>query len=139
MLVQNTSQSNHSIVVNEAIILEMISVMRTDFSGLLETTSVVFDLIASMLATTFTIRFYKNIEISHPLYAVIFMDIMISTATSYLVFILSLVNSLVNSDVIVYLEYDFTAIIMLNNVSSFMMIAFIRYYLLVYTKTNNEG
>ena len=138
MLVQNTSQSNHSIVVNEASILEMSSVLRNNFSGLLETTSVVFDLIASLLATIFTFRFYKHIEISHPLYAVIFMDIVISTASSYLVFVLSLVNSLVNSDVIVYLEYDFTAIVVLNNVSSFMIIAFIRYYLLVQTKTNQN-
>ena len=131
-------QSNYSIVDHDPKIFEMITIMRTDFSGLLLATSVIFDLISSFLATVFTFRFYKHIEISDPLYAVIFMDIVISTATSYLVSILFLVNTLVNSDVISYLEYAFTAISAFNNVFSFMMVAFIRYYLLVYTKTNNE-
>ena len=140
MWAQNTSQSNHSIVIDDATVFEMIPVMRTDFSSVLEISSVVFDLMAALLATFFTFRFYKHIEISHPLYAIIFMDIVISTATSYLVFILFLVNSQVNSDVITILEYDVNAISVFNNVSSFMMIAFIRYYLLVLTKTNkNEG
>ena len=138
MWVLNTMQLNHSIADNDVHISEMITITRTNFSGLLAIISLVFDLIASILATIFTFRFYKHIEISHPLYAVIFMDIVISTATSYLVSILFLVNTFVNSDIIAYLEYVFTAISVFNNVFSFMMVAFIRYYLLVYTKTTNE-
>ena len=138
MWAQNATQSNDSIFIRDAIILEMIPVMENDYPGLLQTISVIFDLIASLLATIFTIRFYKQIEISHPLYAVIFMDIVISTASSYLVFILFWVNSIVDSDAITYLEFGFTALGAFNNVSSFMMIAFIRYYLLVHTKTNGN-
>ena len=129
---------NNSIFVNDAHILEMITIMRTNFSGLLATTSVIFDLIAAFLATFFTFRFYKHIEISHPLYAVIFMDIVISTATSYLVSILFLANTIIKSDIIAHLEYVFTGTSVFNNISSFMIVAFIRYYLLVYTKATNE-
>ena len=129
---------NHSIAASDASHFEMITEMRTDFFGFFVTTSVMFDLIPSFLATIFTFKFYKHIEISHPLYAVIFMDIVISTATSYLVSLLSMVNSFVNSGSITYLENGFTAISVFNNVSSFMMIALIRYYLLVHTKTNKN-
>ena len=135
---QNTTQSNHSFVVNDAVILEMIPVMQKNYSALFITTNVVFDLIACVLATVFTFRFYKHIEISHPLYAVIFMDIVISTAASYLASILFMFNSIVNIDVISYFEYGFTNISLINNFSSFMMIGFIRYYLIVYTRTNND-
>ena len=55
-----------------------------------------------------------------------------------MVSLLSMVNSFVNSGSITYLENGFTAISVFNNVSSFMMIALIRYYLLVHTKTNKN-
>ena len=136
MMVQNTTYSNHSIAVRDHLMLELIALMRTDYSGLFQTTSVVLDFIASLFATFFTYRFYQCIEISHPLYAVIFMDIVISTATSYLACILFLVNSIVDSDIISSIDYGFSTLIAFNNVSSFMMIAFIRYFLLVRSKSN---
>ena len=135
---QNKTLSNHSFVDSDAVILEMIPLMQTNYSGLFITTNVVFDLITCLLATIFTFKFYKHIEISHPLYAVIFMDIVISTAASYLASILFMVNSIVNIDVISYFEYGFTTVSLINNFSSFMMIGFIRYYLIVYTRTNND-
>ena len=136
MRVQNTTYSNHSIAVRDYLMLELIALMRTDYSGLFQTTSVVLDFIASLFATFFTYRFYQCIEISHPLYAVIFMDIVISTATSYLACILFLVNSIVDSDIITLVDYGFSSFSVFNNVSSFMMIAFIRYFLLVHAKSN---
>ena len=95
MRVQNTTYSNHSIAVGDHLMLELITLMRTDYSGLFQTTSVVLDFIASLFATFFIYRFYLCIEISHPLYAVIFMDLVISTATSYLASTLILVDSIV--------------------------------------------
>ena len=138
MVAQNTSHINDSIIVSDSFILEMIHEMRTNYSGLFQITSVGLDLFASFLASIFTIRFYHRIEISHPLYAVIFMDIVISTATSYLSIILFLVNSIIDSDTITFIDYGFSIITAFKNVSSFMMIAFIRYYLLVHVKTNEN-
>ena len=138
MRVQNTTYSNHSIAVGDHLMLELIALMRTDYSGLFQTTSVVLDFIASLFATFFTYRFYQCIEISHPLYAIIFMDIVISTATSYLACILFLVNSIVDNDIITSVDYEFSTISGFNNVSSFMMIAFIRYFLLVHAKSNKD-
>ena len=138
MTVQNTTYINHSIAISDQLMMELIALMRTDYSGLFITASVVLDFIASLFATFFTHRFYQCIEISHPLYAVIFMDIVISTATSYLACILFLVNTIVDSDIITSVDYGFSTISLFNNISSFMMIAFIRYYLLVHAKTNKD-
>ena len=138
MWVQNTTQSNHSINVSGSFVFETIPELLTDYAGFFQATSLAFDLIASLLATIFIYRFYKHIEINHPLYAVIFMDIVISTATSYLSSILFLVNSIINSNIIIFVEYGITSISVFNNISSFMMIAFIRYYLLVRTKTSEN-
>ena len=138
MKVQNTTHSNHSIAVRDQPMLELISLMRADYPSPFITTSVAFDFIASLFATFFTYKFYQIIEISHPLYAVIFMDMVISTASSYLACILFLVNSIVDSDIITSVEYGLSTITVFNNFSSFMMIAFIRYFLLVHTKTKED-
>ena len=138
MWVQNTTHSNHSTAVRDQFMLELISLMRSDYSGLFQTTSVVLDLMGSLFATFFTYRVYQCIEISHPLYAVVFMDIVISTATSYLSSFLFLINLIVDSDIITSVDYGCSTITIFNNISSFMMIAFIRYFLLVHAKNNED-
>ena len=138
MLDQNTTYSNHSMDVGDRFIMEMSHEMITNYSGIFHVTNVLLDLFSSLFAILFTFKFYQRIEISHPLYAVIFMDIVISTATSLLAIILSLVNSFLNSVIIVLVNFGLSSISALNNVSSFVMIACIRYYLLVHLKTNEN-
>ena len=71
----------------------VIQVLTADYSIAFVAHSVTFDLLPSLLSSIFVFRFYHRIEIIHPLYAIVFMDIVISTVTSYLSFIFSIVNT----------------------------------------------
>ena len=56
--------------------------------------SVGFDLVPSILASIFIFVFYKGIEISHPLYAIILVNLVVSTVSSFTSFIISLINAI---------------------------------------------
>ena len=100
--------------------------------------SVVTDLIPAIISSVFVFRFYQSIEISHPLYAIIFMNIVVSTISSYLSFILLLINTFVNQCALSLIYYSINTTCVFNNIFSFLIIAFIRYYLLIYSKKDSE-
>ena len=117
---------------------EVIKEMTVNYSNVFQTQSVALDLVPSILGSIFLFRYYQGIEISHPLYAVIFMDVIISTTSSFVSFILNWITLIYNSCVMGHVKYWINSTCFFNSICSFMMIAFIRYYFLVYSKKNNE-
>ena len=102
--------------------------------------TIVFDLIAGILATGFLYRFQQGIEISHPIYSVIFSNITFTTAVSFLTFILNIIVINIKSCGITYLLIVLSSSSTLINNVSLLIIAFLRYHLLVTVKryTDNQ-
>ena len=134
MNVNNTGNSNSSNYPGYTKIWELNDELQINHSSALIIESLFFDFIPAILASIFAVRFYEGIEISHPLYSIIFMDIVISTIASYLSFILSIINGVANEQIVADLKLAINSTSGYFNVSAFMMITFIRYYFLVHLK-----
>ena len=134
----NTEDSNSSHYPGYTKIWELYNELQTNHSDALVIESLFFDLIPAILSSVFAFRFYEGIEISHPLYSIIFMDILVSTISSYLSFLLTIINGIANEHIVAHLKLAINSTSGYFNVSSFMMITFIRYYLLVYLKKQGK-
>ena len=60
-------------------------------------TTIALDLIVGMLAGALSYRFYQGIDISHPVYAVIFTNILYSTFTSFTSFLIIIIDCFLDS------------------------------------------
>ena len=138
MIVENSSNLSVSLPTSSKL-LDLFFELQNDYSIVMGSISVICDFIPALLASIFTFKFYQGIEIAHPLYAVIFMNILISTTATYLSFILTLVDSVVNNNIIEHINGVITVSSIFTSISSFMMIAFIRYYLLVHVEKNKHA
>ena len=99
----------------------------------------VFDLIAGIIATGFMYRFQQGIEISHPIYSIIFSNIAVTTAVSFITFIFNMIEIYIKPcSVIFLLTLLNSSSILINNVS-LMIIAFLRYHILVTVKKYTDG
>ena len=86
--------------------------------------TIVFDLIAGIIATGFMYRFHQGIEISHPIYSIIFSNIAFTTAVSFITFIFNMIEIYIKPcSVIFLLTLLNSSSILINNVS-LMIIAF---------------
>ena len=54
--------------------------------------SIFFDLIAGVISSLFTYQIYRGVEISHPVYSVVFSNIMLANTLSFLTFMLIVVS-----------------------------------------------
>ena len=133
MNVDNTSYSNSS-DFRSAEIVKLYVDFYSNNPAAVSIISFLFDLLPALFGSVFTFSFYHGIEIEHPLYAIILMNIVISTFSSYFSFILTLVESNTNFSAITHVRYAITSTCVFTIVSSFLTIALIRYYLLVYVK-----
>ena len=99
--------------------------------------TVVFDLIGGIIVAGFVYKFYQGIEISHPLYSVLFSDIVLTTVLSFVSFLLSILQYSVDSCGFTYISLWLNSASTFINMVSQMIIAFLRYHLLV-TKKNKD-
>ena len=129
----NTSHSN-SMDFRSIEIMKFWLEFYSDHPAVASIISFLFDLIPALFGSVFTVRFYRGIEIDHPLYAIILMNIVLSTFSSYFSFIFHLFESNANYSIVTHILYFVISSFVFSIVSSFLIIASIRYYLLVYVK-----
>ena len=54
--------------------------------------SIFFDFLAGIISSVCLHHFYRGIEISHPMYAIVFNNILFSTVASFLIFLLTFLS-----------------------------------------------
>ena len=100
--------------------------------------SVVFDLIPGMISTGFIYRFYQKIEISHPVYSILFTNIVFTTFLSYANFagtiLIMILYHFIDICPIFYLFFSLNTSCPVINIVSLMTIAILRYYFMITTK-----
>ena len=101
-------------------------------SVMMLTQSIILDLISGIISCTYVYQFYQGIEISHPIYAILFSNIIFSTVASFLsfVFILSMFINLLPCDKAMRLNGFGCFVTILLNIISWLTIACIRHHLM---------
>ena len=101
---------------------ELYNELHTKHPIIFITVSVGFDLIPSILTSIFTFVFYQGIEISHPLYAIILLNLVVSTVSSFTSFIISLINSILRNFLVGHLLYMLNSVTIFTTIISFTII-----------------
>ena len=100
--------------------------------------SVFFDVIPGMISTGFIYRFYQKIEISHPVYSILFTNIVFTTFLSYANFsgtiLIMILYRFINICPIFYLFFSLNTSCPVINIVSLMTIAILRYHFMITTK-----
>ena len=101
--------------------------------------SIFLDIIAAIILCGFAYRFYRGIEISHPVYAVLFSNIVFSIVSSFISFIGALYLYIGQSCEILWILtlYNNTNIFIVSIVSC-TTISVLRYHLLITSKIENK-
>ena len=100
--------------------------------------SIIFDLIGGLLSSGFVYTLYQGIELAHPIYAVLFSNIIFSTVISFTSFVLSLFNITFPCKPIL-LHVWLNASVWYSNGITWMVTATLRYFLLVTKSENSEA
>ena len=100
--------------------------------------SIFFDLIAGAISSLFTYQIYRGVEISHPVYSVVFSNIMLANTLSFLTFILIVVSYYTDCCVCHLLLEVFGACVFFMNYIWFAVVAFLRYHLLITTAKRDD-
>ena len=95
-------------------------------------------MIPSLITIGFAYQFYQGVEVSHPIYATVFTNIISTIFLSSVVFLCSIINAIIKSCVPIVLAFYINTISYSINTVSWMVIAFLRYFLLVTAKKENE-
>ena len=101
--------------------------------------SILFDLIPGTISSLFAYQLYQGIEISHPIYSILFTNIVVSIFLSFLTFLYGIMNYFLVSCA-TWWFLNIWAITNMNviNIITWATIAFLRYYLLVYVKNEKK-
>ena len=100
--------------------------------------SIFFDLIAGVISSLFTYQIYRGIEISHPVYSVVFSNIMLANTLSFLTFMLIMVSYYTDCCVCHLLLEVFGACVFFMNYIWCAVVAFLRYHLLITTAKRDD-
>ena len=102
--------------------------------------SIVVDLITGLFSSLFTYQMYFGIDITHPVYSVVFSNIILSIFLSYSAFIGKLLAACVKSCVPLVLNMITQSCLFYMNSICWVVVAFLRYRLLVTMKRHDyEG
>ena len=102
--------------------------------------SVICDLIAGIVLSAFTFQFYRGIEISHPVYSVLFSNIVYCVISSFISFIAMLYSYIGESCNVFWLLSIYNGSTSITvNIVSWTTIAIQRFHILISTKIENEG
>ena len=99
--------------------------------------SILFDFVGGILSFAYLYRFYQGIEISHPIYSILFSNIIFSTIISIASFVnvLSLFTG-VSCSVVMNINGVSCFAVILLNIISWLSVALTRHYLM--TTEQNE-
>ena len=96
-----------------------------------------FDFLGGVVSSVFLYQFYNGIEISHPLYAVLFSNILYSTMISFATFGLLLLQFINPATCVIALFItDCLHFMLMMNIITWLVIATLRYHL--FAKGDNE-
>ena len=102
--------------------------------------SVILDLIGGIVLSGCAFQFYRGIEISHPVYSVVFSNILFCVVSSFISFIAMLYSYIGKScDIFWLLGLYNNSNSVVVNIVSWTTIAFQRYHILIATKSEDEG
>ena len=108
-----------------------------DIEDILFTHCIFFDFLAGIISSVCLRQFYRGIEISHPMYAILFSQILFSTTASFLSFLLMFLSFIEAIPCVVALSINniLHFMYMMACIITWLAIAILRYYLL----TNQEN
>ena len=100
--------------------------------------SIFFDLMAGAISSLFTYQIYRGVEISHPVYSVVFSNIMLANTLSLLTFMLIVVSYYTDCCVCHLLLEVFGSCVFFMNYICCAVVAFLRYHLLITTAKRDD-
>ena len=96
--------------------------------------SIFSELIPAILCLAFTYQMYFGVEVTHPVYCVVFSNIVLSTIISCLKFVLKLVGTYVISCIPIIINMLMISCQIFMNSICWLVVALLRYHLLVKTQ-----
>ena len=101
--------------------------------------SILFDCIFGTVSSLFTYQIYRGVEISHPVYAVVFSNNLLANILSLLMFLLTIIRHLTECYACRYLGMAMLSCVLFMNCICWTIVAILRYHLLVTTKRRGAG
>ena len=100
--------------------------------------SIFFDFFPGFISLWFTLKFYECIDIDHPVYSIIFSNNLLSTLLSGFTLIIKVLATQVESCIPNFILIEISSCVFSMNYICWMCVAFLRYYLLVVVKEQNN-
>ena len=100
--------------------------------------SVVFDLIPCLICSLFANHVYRGVDVSHPVYAVVFSNIILSILLSVFAFVVKAINNQIISCIGGFLSLSIQSCLVYMNGICWSVVAILRYYLLIQVKSQND-
>mgnify|MGYP001376937048 CR=1 FL=1 len=101
--------------------------------------SIFFDLIAGAISSLFTYQIYRGVEISHPVYSVVFSNNLLANILSLLMFLQVIIRYCTECCSCRYLGMALFSCVFFMNCICWTIVAILRYHLLVTTKRRGAG
>ena len=101
-------------------------------------TSIFSDLIAGAISSLFTYQMYHGVEISHPVYSVVFSNNILANILSFLTFLMVLVRYCTQCCICQHLFAVIWSFVLFMNGTCWIVVAFLRYHLLITTAKRND-
>ena len=102
--------------------------------------SIFFDLIGGIISSLFTYQIYQGVEISHPVYSVVFSNNLLANIVSLLIFVTTIVRHYMECCMCNYVSWVVYSTVFFMNCICWTIVAVLRYHLLVTTKNQvNNG
>ena len=100
--------------------------------------SIFFDFFPGFISLWFTLKLYECIDIDHPVYSIIFSNNLLSTLLSGFTLIIKVIATQVESCIPNFILIEISSCVFSMNYICWMCVAFLRYYLLVVVKGENN-
>ena len=100
--------------------------------------SVLFDLIPCLFCSLFASHVYRGVDVSHPVYAVVFSNIILSLLLSVFAFVVKIINNQIISCIGGFLALINQSSLVYMNGICWSVVAILRYYLLIQVKSQND-
>ena len=124
------NQSNYSFYSKQGIVTPLVC-DEEESRNLLLIQSILFDVLGGSISSACLYKFYQGIEISHPLYAVLFSNLTFSTSITFLTFVpvllwtIDVIPCHIALDII-----DYFHLVFMMNIITWCAVVFLRNYLL---------
>ena len=108
---------------------------KDEFLGI----SILFDFVLGTVSSLFTYKIYQGVDISHPVYAVVFSNNLLANILSLLMFLLVIIRHCTECCSCRYLGMAIFSCVFFMNCICWTIVAILRYHLLVTTKRQGAG